>query len=672
MGVKATVFQSGGMASQHYIPGAYSRIDYQKSAGGLASINNAVILGDSRGGEPGKLLWFSSPSEAAAVLRGGSLLNGIKHAFQPSPDYTPQRIAALRVNSGLQATKDFVTVSAGRAEKIRLIVTQGATASGDITITLSGGTPVNVPVTNGDTVNQVVTKIAAANFPGYSKSVSADGILFTATTVGRRTGANTFSGGTTGVTATIARIVEGIDSGTYAVINAKAWDWGLHGNQVKCKLEAGTNKGKRFTAQFMGETPYVVDDIYKESILIRYTGSETACVLTINATRLYTITPGHTQEISVDFSAFQTVADVVNYINDQPGYSATLLAVVATDPSTQLDWVTEVDIKSSDVVLQSTVQALIDVINACPWCTDVTYTTSQVGRVLPDNIATWSYFSGGTDGEYTSAQWTAALDYLETQDIQLIGASSTDASVHALIRAHVVKMNGIAGRSERQAILGGASGETVDQVITRAKNLNSEGIMLVYPEFQDWNADETAVVWWDPAYYACKLVGLTTCLALNEPLTNKQLSVLGVKLIKVPDLEKLIQNGVCAAYKNPLGQFVNLRQVTTYQGDAVQKNEFSMVREALFIIRDLRNALEQSFLGRAMTNNLLTDVDATVNLKLGQYASMGLFNGDPMYWGYLRRVHGDQIIVEFNCYLTPPTNFIFITSHMAVYANTNV
>lgn len=670
MGVKAAVFQSGGMASSHLIPGAYSRIDFKKSAGGLSSINNAVIAGDCRGGQPNELLWFSSPSEAEATLRDGPLLNAIKHAFQPGPDYTPQRIAALRVNPGLQANRTLAKVSAGLAEKVRLIITHAATASSDVTIVLNGAAGVTIAIASGDTPSQIATKIAAGTFPGYSAVASTDTVTFTATAVGKNSGENTFSGGTTGVTGTIARTVVGIDAATYSPMDVDAWDWGLHGNQVKLKLADGTNQGKMLTVQFMSETAYVADDVYKASILIQYTGSEASCVLSITDSNLFTITPAHTQEITVDFASFKTVQDVVNYINDQPGYSATLSALVPTDPSDELDWVTALDIKSSAVTLQSTVQALIDALNACPWCMGAQYDVTQVGRVLPDNITTWSYFTGGTDGAYTSSEWATSLEYLETQDIQFIGSSSTDAAIHALIRTHVEKMNSVTGKSERQAILGGASGETIAQVIARAQAINSAAVCLAYPEFQDWNADESEVIWWAPAYYACKLVGLATCLAINEPLTNKQLSVLGLKSIKTTDLEKLIQGGVCAAYKNPLGQFVNLRQITTFQGDLLQKNEFSMMREALFINRDLRNTLEQSFIGRAMTNSLLTDVDATVNLKLAQYAALGLFNGDPMYWGYLRKVNGDQIIVEFNCYLTPPTNFIFITSHMAVYAST--
>ena len=567
MGVNPSVFQSGGQASQHYIPGAYSRIDFQRSSGGLSSVNNACIMGDARGGQPNELLWFSSPSEAAAVLRSGPLLDAVKHAFRPGPGYTPQRIAAMRVNPGVQAEHSFLK--------------------------------------------------------------TAD-----------------------------------------AVIEAKAWDWGLHGNQLKVKLENGTISGKKLTVQFMSETAYVVDDIIKSSFTIDYTGAEATCTMTINDTKLTTTTATHTQELDITFTSFPTIQDLVNYINDQAGYSCAITTLTPSDPSNELDWVTAASInEASPVTAYSNVQAVIDALKDCPWIYSAEYNVTASGRTMPDNIASWAYFSGGTDGAYTTSEWATSLSKIETEDIQIIGSSSTDAAVHALIRTHVEAMNAVTGKSERQAILGGVSSETVAQAITRAQALNSMAVMLAYPEFQDWNAAGTEVVWWAPAYYAAKLVGLATCLALNEPLTNKQMYVLGFKAITNTDLEKLIKGGVCAGYKNPTGLFVNVRQVTSYQGNELQKCEFSMVREALFINRDLRNAIEATFVGRAMTNSLLTDVDATVNLKLAQYASMGLFNGDPQYWGYQRRVNGDQIIIEFNCYLTPPTNFIFITSHMAVFAS---
>jgi hypothetical protein len=208
----------------------------------------------------------------------------------------------------------------------------------------------------------------------------------------------------------------------------------------------------------------------------------------------------------------------------------------------------------------------------------------------------------------------------------------------------------------------------VAQFNTRCQNLNSWSGALVYPEFQDYDRDGINIVWWSPAYYAAKLIGMVTCLAIPEPMTNKQVSVMGFKSVSTSDIEKCIKNGGTVGRKTTTGLFITTRMINTYQGNELQKVEFSMVREALYVNRDLRNAVEATFVGRAMTNGLLSDVDSTVNIKLTQYAEFGLFTSNTPFWGYKRRVNGDQIIIEYSCYLTPPTNFIFITSHMAVYA----
>lgn len=568
MGVEAAVFQSGGQVSTHYIPGAYSRIDYVKSAGGEVSINNAVIMGDCRGGKPNELLWFATYSEAKATLRSGDLLNSIKHAFNCSPDYQPQRIAAWRVNPGAQASYNFL-----------------------------------------ETANTVII--------------------------------------------------------------AKAWDYGLHGNQVKVKLEAGTTSGKKVTIQFKAETAYIADNVERDSFVIQYTGAETSCTMTITETTLTTVTAGETQQLDIAFASFQTIEDLVDYINDQAGYECTIATLNGSDLTTHLDAVSAQDVKTSAYTATSDLQALIEAIEACAWIDTATYNSSASGRTLPDNIASWAYFTGGTDGAYTSTEWEASLTLLEEEDIQFVGSSSETNTIHALIKTHCEQMNAVEGRNERQFLLGGASGETIAQVVTRAQALNSSAGSLVYPEFEDYNVDNSAVVWWSPAYYAAKLIGLVTCLAVREPMTNKRVSVLSFKKVGRTDLEILIKNGVLAGQKNKSGRLVTIRAVTTDQGSILQKNEFSMQREALYAVRSLRAAVEDSFVGQAMTNSLIASIDTTVALRLDDHVDLGIYNGNPPFWNYKKAVVGDQIRVEYDCNLTPPTNFIFITSHMSVYISTS-
>ena len=566
MGVQPAVFQSGGQISQHYIPGGYSRLNFVKGAGGLVSASNGVIIGDCRGGEPNKLLWFRSPAEAKETLREGPLLDAMRLAFNPGEGLVPQRLASLRVNPGLQAS----------------------------------------------------------------------------------------------------RILK---NGSDTMIDVPAWDWGLHTNQVKMKLEAGTTSGKKLSVQFQLNEAVVEDNVEKESFEIQYSGAGTAATMTITKTQLTTTCTGASEDdLTILFSAFPTIEDIVNYINDQANYSCTIKTSNPKDKSIELDSVSAEDIKTSAYTALSDLQAIIDQLNVMPWIGEAAFHDASTSRLVPDNDTDWVYFSGGTDGEYTADEWAVSLTALQNEDIQLVSSPVTDESIHTLIKNHCELMNSVNGRNERQFLLGGAAGETVAQVIIRAKALSSESGMLCDPDFYAFDG-EGIIQTYAPSYYACMQMAQYTCLALSEPTTNKQVNILGWATQRTdPEVEEQIKNGVCVGFKNKAGRLVTARSLTTYQGSDLQRCEFSIMREALFTSRDLRVAVEETFIGKGMQNSLLGRVDAIVMGKLSQYYDMGLFNGEPPYWGYVKTVVGDQIRLEYNGHLTPPTNFIFITSHMHVYA----
>ncbi len=571
MGVKPALFQSGGQASQHYIPGAYSRIDFQSSGAGTVAANNAVLMGDSRGGKPNTVLWFSSPAEAADVLRDGALVDAIKHAFSCGGGYVPQKIAAWRVNPGTQASRDH-------------------------------------------------------------------------------------------------------KSSATTMITVKAWDWGLHTNQVKSKLETGTESDtKKYTIQFQNQDAIVVDNIEKKSFTIQYTGAGTAVTMDITKTGL-TTTVDAGGDLDIEFASFPTIEDVVNYINDQADYTCALAEADPKDPSTELDSVTGQDIKTSAYTAKSDLQAVIDVIKTLPWIGEAAYNTGAASRAVPDNDTDWVYFSGAIDGAYTSTEWDASLALLEAENIQFIGASVEEESIHLLIKNHCEKMNSVTGKSERQFILGGTTGETVAEAITRAKNLKSSAGALCYPGFVHYDFDDMETTkTYSPAYYACKEIGRQVALALNEPATRKDVDVLQwEKTLKSTELDQLIAGGVWAGQMLKNGRKVNCRAITTYQGSRLQEVEFSMMREALFASRDLREALERTFIGRPGTNAILGDVDAIVMRKLAYYATeLQIFVGNPPYSNYQKSVIGDQIKVEYDANLTAPINFIFITNHFSIYADIN-
>lgn len=571
MGVRPATFQSGGQASQHYIPGGYSRLDFVKSTGGLVSINNVVIFGDCRGGQPNVIQWFTGAAEAEKVLRSGPLLDALRMAFRPGGDLVPQKIGAWRVNPGTKSSRQH----------------------------LKGANP---------------------------------------------------------------------------MITVSSWDWGLHANQIRSKLEAGSVQGKKLTISFTGQPDQVFDNIYRASIQLQYIGAGSACSMSISKTSLTsTVTGGPGGEnLNLDFASFPTLQDLVSYINNGVAYTATVLDTVPTRASAELDYVNAQDIKTSAYTAVSNLQAIIDTYGLTAWATAVYY-SSAVTREVPDNDSTPKYFTSGADGAYTASEWGASLTLAEQEDIQFIGASTDSNSIHALISAHCASMNSVTGKNERQFIVGGAAGETVAQAVSRAAALATSYGALAYPGFTHYDfTDPNKTTTYSPVYFAAKLLGMVSALALPEPMTSKDVDVLGwEKVLSTSEQESLIKGGVIGGYTNRAGRRVVLRSVNTYGGTDLLRCEFSTMREALFIARDLRTALEESFIGKAMSPTVIGMVDGVVIGKLSQYADLGMFTGRPPYWGYKKTIVGDQIQVEFDCYLTPPTNFIFITSHMHVYASTS-
>jgi hypothetical protein len=86
------------------------------------------------------------------------------------------------------------------AEVDSLQITAGATTSGNINVTLNGATTV-VAVSAGDSANTVASKIASANFAGWTTSLGGTFVTFTATLAGTKT-APSISTGSTGATGT--------------------------------------------------------------------------------------------------------------------------------------------------------------------------------------------------------------------------------------------------------------------------------------------------------------------------------------------------------------------------------------------------------------------------------------------------------------------------------------
>lgn len=146
MGIGAAVFESAGKRSTHYVPGVYTRNRSISNPSGISS-GNLCIIGQSAGGEPFKLLSFSSVEEAKETLVSGNLLKAITYAFNcPSDGLVPSVIYAMRINnasnssitlkddSGVDTLKISSSIYGSQANQIKIYIAAGTSKGKKLTL----------------------------------------------------------------------------------------------------------------------------------------------------------------------------------------------------------------------------------------------------------------------------------------------------------------------------------------------------------------------------------------------------------------------------------------------------------------------------------------------------------------------------------------------------------
>lgn len=453
------------------------------------------------------------------------------------------------------------------------------------------------------------------------------------------------------------------------VFGMKSYSYGVPMNQVRIKFSVGTDSGThKLEAEFKGATEET-DNIERDSLSIQYTGAGTVALMTIDATTLNTTITGGPggEDLAITLADYPTISELVEYINNQSAYSAAVITDTATQKSIEIDAITGQDILTNSYTIKSDYQAVYEALQGNSFLTDIT--KEGTIRSIPDYDADFVYLTGAISGTYTTSDFTNALAELEEEDIQLISTVSTESSVHALIKNHCVDMSSVTGRRERQFIVGGALNEDEAAVKIRSQQLNSSLGALCTPGYYQFDdaGDETLFA---PSYYACKQLGMFSALALNNPTTYKTANILKwEKTYKPTSQINLIKSGVLVGAKDQDGIYITIRSLNTYQGDELQQNEFSIMRESLYQDRDLRRRIEKALTGTPnLGNDQLATVDSIFERTILDWKALGIIipNGSVLYSGYTRSIVGDQIVVEYNTWNTAPTNFVFITHNISV------
>lgn len=466
-----------------------------------------------------------------------------------------------------------------------------------------------------------------------------------------------------------------LQAGGSDVITLAATDYGLWTNQIKVRVESATTKGKRLSTQ-VGIDYYTQDDVYRDAFSVVYTGAEATATLTLSNTQAILSAPAGSVVATIDLESFPTVTQLVDRINalSGSGWAAEVLDGNDDKPTLNaLDTITAQSVKTTAYTASAHLQACVDWING-QGEGFVTATRAANAGAPPDNLP-WTYLSGGSDGTTTSTEWAAAFATLQAEDVQWVVPLSSDASIHAQADAHAAYMSDVA-RMERRAFVGGATGQSIAEVKTAAKLLNSDRTAQVYPGHYDYDASGSLVL--RPSYMSAVLVA--AAFSGSNPgtaMTNKTLKARGleVKLRNPTDTDALIKAGVLCVEDAPTGYRV-VKSVSTWLKNAnYNRVEVSVGHATDYTARAVRDALARFIgtKGSPMTIALAASAAETALRELArpEPAGPGILVGDdasPAYRNITVALEGDVMRVQFECSPVIPINYIPITIHIQPYS----
>ena len=463
-----------------------------------------------------------------------------------------------------------------------------------------------------------------------------------------------------------------LEKSSVDVLKLHSVDFGTHTNKIATKVSAGTTTGKKVEVKYNGEER-VVDNIERIDFSIQYTGDASTATITINGTTIVTTLAGDQTDGSVNLSMtvaqYETIGDVVDYVNAQTGYTATVTLERSWE-SKYLDYVTTSDIKTTALDIKSNAENLMRTINNS--FGDLIYAEliTTTDRNVPDNDTGYVYNSGATQTAATNTDWSGALTMLEGLNADFVVLLSGDDTHFTYLKSHCEAMSAVNGDNERQGWTGSNTSDAKATLITECKAINSSLINYAATRFKanDKNGVEKT---WSGYHLAAMCASMMAGNGTLFPITKKSMQINGLADNWDNDDLKDLMVARAIVLKETLegGEYEVQRAVTTYQGQVLLQSSILAMRLALFISKDSRSKLNQKIkeqttaLNDAVINNLKDYIEQEL---LPSYRTQGILTDDPetgrpAFSNVEFTIVGDEFHFAFEGVLPTELNFIFAT-----------
>ena len=360
---------------------------------------------------------------------------------------------------------------------------------------------------------------------------------------------------------------------------------------------------------------------------------------------------------------YPTADKVTDRVSQLEGWAVTEIAddvnVVAMDDTDLLAATTAI---GAAVEVGADLQRIVDAINE--GSNFVTAERASGANAPPAFTSNPAFLTGGIEGSTAFGDWQGALDALKALRVNTVVLLTDDEAVHAAAASHAVYMAG-PGRSERDVVVGAASGETLDELKARTLALNTRHVRLMAQDVLRFNTDG-AREQFPPYFTGCLAAGMQSGAKVGTPLTFKFVD--GLDFIGndddwtiVDDAEAIIQGGICVVEAVPNEGFRWLRQISTYRiDDNLAYTECSTNHAVNIAVYEFRKRMEAAVGKPGFAGTVNAALEVAIKI-LGELVTDGVI----VEWRDLViELAADVMDVDVSIAPTVPVNFVRNTVHL--------
>lgn len=479
----------------------------------------------------------------------------------------------------------------------------------------------------------------------------------------------------TQATATIANATTG------TAIALTTTSYGSVANSSKFEVTAGTTSGYRITeaTDFTGPGGLTFQavapnqDISLIPLTIQYTGTGTTPTYTVSDTDIVLTATGTDTGGTITFTSTMTVQQLVNQINQLPGWVATVTDPNPNDLLLPVDVVPGTTTASIPALLDNvTTAAAVSTTAGTPvtahvaamvrWINqqDAFFTAvREAAAVSLTTASAYTYATGGSNGTVTNTNWTNAFTTAQgLQNIGLLSPVSSSESIWVMADTHCHYM--ASQGQPRRCYVGDALGASLATETGDAASVNSNRTSIVWPGLKgtDYNGNATTFA---PYLVAAQVASARAGLAVDQALTNKAVYGNGLEQTVTPaTVAQGLAGGVIVLTRDSTGSIVISQDRTTWlQTTAYDKveNSTGMVVDT---ITEALNAVLRQFVGQPLDSATLANASHEVFATLLSFYP-GYLTVKPKQSDVTLQASGESITGNASAAIVTPTNYIVLT-----------